>query len=84
MPAWAGKGESAWGVLAGLAKNIGVDITGCNNDTAVQAEINADQAEGAKYGVSGTPALFIGSQVMPGAISAEAFAAAVNKELAAQ
>ncbi len=81
---WSGKGEAANAMMKDLAVDVGAEATiyeTCMADPEMDNEINADMAEGQKYGVSGTPALFIGTQVMPGAIGPEAFEAAVESEL---
>ncbi len=81
---WSGKGEGAKAEMKKYAQELVLDETAfdeCVNDKDMVAEVKADQAEGAKYGVSGTPALFIGKQVMPGAIGPKAFEDAVNSEL---
>ena len=81
---WSGKPD-ADDHFASLASDLGIDVgrfETCMKDPETLAEIKADQAEGSTFGVSGTPALFIGSQVMPGAIGPEAFENAVNAELA--
>ncbi len=64
------------------ADKLGVDIAECVKSTAIDEEIKADQTEGSTYGVSGTPALFIGKSIMPGAIDATTFEAAVEAEMA--
>jgi protein-disulfide isomerase len=80
---WSGKtGQEA--VFAGkYAKAAGssVDAAACIADTDVAAEVSGDMQEGGSFGVSGTPSVFIGTQIMPGAIGAEAFKAAVEAEL---
>lgn len=82
--------QQAWGQKSGadleaylveLAQAQGADITSCINDEAVRAEIDADMAEGSKYGVSGTPGLFVGSQFIPGAIGADQMRAAIEAEM---
>lgn len=81
---WSGKGEEAKAHFKTLAKELILDEGGfdtCMNDIAMQEEVKADQEEGSKYGVSGTPALFIGKQIMPGAIGVAAFEQAVEEEL---
>lgn len=57
------------------------NLLSCSQSAETLAEIQADMAEGTQYGVSGTPALFIGTQIMPGAIGPETFEAAVKAEL---
>lgn len=78
---WSGKGEAAVTHLTSLAQDLGVDITECMNDEEIKAEIMADLAEGQKQGVRGTPALFIGTKIMPGAIGPAVFEAAVEEQL---
>ena len=78
---WSGKGDAGKSFLIAKASDLGVDINSCLEDPTVKTEIDADQAEGYLYGVSGTPALFIGGQVMPGAIGPDVFENAVNTEL---
>jgi len=78
---WSRKGEAAKTHFNKLASGLGVDISDCVDSTEVSKELAEDQQEGAKYGVRGTPALFIGRQMMPGAIGAAAFEKAVNDEL---
>ncbi len=80
--AWNGKGpETANNYFIGLAKDLDVEIVDCMADKTLEAEIAADIEEGQKYGVSGTPALFIGNSVMPGAIDAATFEQAVENAL---
>ncbi len=79
--AWSGKGAEARTQMIALADNMGIDITSCMSDPAIEAEMQADLAEGSRFGVSGTPALFIGTQMMPGAIGPDVFRAAVDQEL---
>lgn len=81
-----GKGDSGardfvvdMGIAAGFEAD---DFRACMVDTATQQEITADIAEGQKYGVTGTPALFIGEQNIPGAISEDQFRQIVEQELA--
>lgn len=82
---WSGKGEgNAKLHFKTLAMELILDedvFETCQNDKSMQEEVLADQAEGSKYGVTGTPALFIGKQIMPGAIGAAAFEKAVEEEL---
>jgi protein-disulfide isomerase len=80
---WSGKTEAPE-IMKKLALELGIDETAydtCIADPETLAEAKADLAEGQSFGVTGTPSLFIGTQKMPGAISAEKFEAAVNAEL---
>lgn len=79
---WSGK-SNVVDLAKNYAKTAGATTEGlqtCIAETSDE-EIKADMQEGSSYGVSGTPALFIGSQVMPGAIGPDAFKAAVEAEL---
>jgi len=69
--------------VADYASEQGIDIQSClvENGNSIQAEVAADTAEGAKYGVSGTPTIFVGTQILPGAVGPAALSAAVNAEL---
>lgn len=51
------------------------------NKDAYDAAIAANRAEGAKFGVTGTPGSIIGTQLISGAQPPEAFVAAVEAEL---
>lgn len=66
--------------LTDLAQTHGADITTCLNDESTIAEIQEDLEEGQKYGVTGTPGLFIGGQFAPGAIGPEALRSMVEAE----
>lgn len=79
---WQRKGvDKATEYLVGLAGGLGVDIATCIKDPELDTEIQQDQAEGQRYGVAGTPALFIGTKILPGAIDAKTFEATVNAQL---
>ncbi len=64
-----------------LASEQGVDIAACMADAGVRAEIDADMEEGRRFGVTGTPSVFVGTQILPGAVGPAALSAAVNAEL---
>lgn len=53
----------------------------CVNDSEVRKEVEADMAEGEKYGVSGTPAFFINGVMIEGAQPIEAFIKVIDQEL---
>ncbi len=81
---WSGKGPGADAHYKTLAEEMVLDgdsFAACMDDESMKEEILADQEEGQKFGVSGTPALFIGKQIMPGAIGPEAFEQAVEEEM---
>lgn len=81
---WSGKGDAANTTYTKtVAAGLDLDenkFSACISDSSKNAEIQKDLAEGGTYGVTGTPALFIGTQIMPGAIGAAAFEAAVTAE----
>lgn len=65
-----------------LAQQFGVTIKESTwNDGALNQELYGDIDEGRKYGVSGTPALLIGKDLISGAISASTLEQAVEKAL---
>lgn len=78
---WSGKGEVAKTHMQTLATDLGIEIATCMDNKVIKTEITGDMTEGQTIGVTGTPALFIGSQIMPGAISPETFEKAVEEEL---
>ncbi len=71
------------------ASILSLDIdafTSCLNDPAINAEIDADIAHGVQYGVSGTPAFFIGNDdtgyvLVTGAKPFEAFVDVIDRNL---
>lgn len=69
--------------VADYASEQGVDIQAClaNDGAVLQAEVMADIAEGSRYGVTGTPSIFVGTQILPGAVAPATLSAAVNAEL---
>ncbi|XDD51811.1 DsbA family protein [Leptospira sp. WS92.C1] len=67
-----------------LARKTGLDMqifSRCVNDEAVKKEVEADMAEGEKYGVSGTPAFFINGIMVEGAQPIDAFIKVIDQEL---
>lgn len=67
-----------------LARGLGLDMkvfSQCVNDSEVRKEVEADMAEGEKYGVSGTPAFFINGVMIEGAQPIEAFIKVIDQEL---
>lgn len=75
---WSGAGDNARHHMNNLAKNLGVDILACMEDEAGTLEIGKDQAEGVTYGVAGTPAVFVGKQILPGAVGPDVLEAAIR------
>ena len=81
--AFGGKGDAgAKAYLIEESAGFGIAdqdaFAACVNSGEMDAEIQADVQEGVKFGVSGTPAIFVGNKFIPGAISAEALIQAVN------
>jgi len=78
---WSGKGDVR-DFFIELALDIGVELDRkCLADPKILAEIDADIAEGKEVGVSGTPAIFVGSQILRGAIPGEILREAVEVEI---
>ena len=82
---WSGAGtEKAATIATEYAAKIGAstrNLKNCMTSEAVLSEIENDMEEGAKYGVSGTPGVFVGTQIIPGAVGPEVLEAAVEAEL---
>ena len=82
---WSGAGtDKAATIAAEYAAKIGAstrNLKNCMTSEAVLSEIENDMKEGAKYGVSGTPGVFVGTQIIPGAVGPEVLEAAVEAEL---
>ena len=72
--------------LLAHASALGLDVTRFTADLdspRAQAVLDRDQAEAAKVGVDGTPTFFVNGTPLIGAQPIEAFAAAIDKALAA-
>jgi protein-disulfide isomerase len=72
--------ENAAQVLAGFAADLGLDVDAynqCVSNGRYTAAIQANLDEGARLGVSGTPAFFINGFLFSGALPFETFAANV-------
>ena len=70
--------------LVGYATQIGLDLDAwstCRDDPAQVAEVQKDMQDGAKAGVSGTPAFFINGIMLSGAQPFEAFKDIIDREL---
>ncbi len=84
--AFGGRGdEGARTFLLGKAEEWGLDKTAmetCMTSQETKDEIAADIAEGAQWGVSGTPALYVGNEFVPGAIGADKLKELVESQLA--
>lgn len=80
-----GAGELNETVYGELATGIGLDATAfaaCRADPSQIAAVNLDQAEGARAGVSGTPAFFINGIPLSGARPLADFTRIIDAELA--
>lgn len=67
------------------AKNLGLDVAEfktCMTDGDFGYKIDQHMVEGAEFGVSGTPAMFINGQMVSGAVSFEELKAIIDEELA--
>ena len=70
--------------LVSYATEINLDLEKwhtCRKDPAQTAEVKKDQADGAKVGVSGTPAFFINGILLSGALPFEQFQEIIDLEL---
>jgi protein-disulfide isomerase len=66
------------------AKDLGLDATAfdeCLDSGRHAADVQKDMAEGARYGVSGTPAFFVNGRSLVGAQPFEGFAQVIDDEL---
>lgn len=83
---FANQGSNSAESVKNLAKNLGYDISSCLDSEEMKAEVQADFADGQKYGIRGTPGFLIGSdgkyQVLSGACPYSAFQQAFDAELA--
>jgi protein-disulfide isomerase len=73
------------GDLRKLAADNGLDIgrwDECRKDPAMAAEVQADEQDGAKLGVTGTPAFFVNGVFLNGAQPFEKFKQIIDRELA--
>ena len=73
--------------LAESAKGIGIDETkfrACLSSGKFRSKVDADQQDGAKAGVSGTPAFFINGSSLEGSQPLSAFEKVIDAELAAK
>jgi len=71
-------------IFKGLAKEVGLDMTGfetCFDSGKYQAAVKKDIEEGNRLGVTGTPAFFINGRIVSGAQPLEAFARIIDDEL---
>lgn len=64
------------------AQELGFDIGTCLDSGQFVKEVQADTAEGASYGVQGTPAFFVNGNLLSGAYPFAAFKQLIDQELA--
>jgi protein-disulfide isomerase len=81
-----GTGTIAYGVteLKAWAAQIGVDapkFNSCLDSEKYASKVEKDTADGAKYGVSGTPTLFVNGKIIVGAQPFAQFKALIDAEL---
>lgn len=80
--AWAGQGEQANEVFAGLAEDVGLDgdeLRACLEDGRFENVIQANLNEAAALGVTSTPSFFIAGLPISGARPYELFEFAVGR-----
>jgi protein-disulfide isomerase len=71
--------------LVSYAQQAGLDLVAfevCTTARTHRAEVQTDFEEGVRVGVTGTPTFFINGRAMSGALPIEAFARAIDEELA--
>lgn len=82
-----GQENSGWAAAANqkkFAKDLGLDTTKfnqCMDSHLYQKEVQAETAAGKKYGVSGTPSVFVNGKIFVGAQPASAFVQAIEEGL---
>ena len=78
------KGTAQFGAteLKKWAKDLGYNIDSCLDSGKYKSEIAKDQADGASYGVQGTPAFFVNGKLLSGAQPYAAFKQVIDAELA--
>jgi protein-disulfide isomerase len=83
--------QDSWGKVVSTqkfkdyARTLGLDATKfnkCLDSTQYQSIIDADKGEAMNFGLSGTPAIFINSQLKKGVLSTEDLQIAIDQELA--
>ncbi len=84
-----GQENSGWATeekLLGMAGAVGINTAQLSsaiakNQSAYQAEIDADKQEGSSMGIVSTPSFVIGTQLIVGAQPASVFTQAINSQL---
>lgn len=86
QPVVAGKYKSFDEAIKDVAKQAGVKdqnkLVTCMNSGEKKSIVDADEAEGSGFGVSGTPAFFINGRLLAGAYPFEEFKKIIDEELA--
>lgn len=77
---WSQMGESE-AYFTNMASELGYEVSSCMQSSEIESEIMADMSEGSRYGVSGTPTVFVGTQILPGAVGPAVLRSAVESEL---
>lgn len=83
---WSGN-ANAQNLLLGYAENAGADratVAECMTEGAILQEIQSDMQRAQELGVRGTPAVFVGRKILPGAVPAQVTEAAIKSELERQ
>ncbi len=63
------------------AKDLGYDVGACLDSGKYKGAVDADTAEGASYGVQGTPAFFVNGNMLSGAYPYASFQQLIEAEL---
>lgn len=82
---FANQGHLAPADLEQRAADLGLDTAkfdACLHSGRYASRVQADVADGSRYGVTGTPAFFINGRPLVGAVPYESFARLINDELA--
>ena len=69
------------------ARDLGLDVERFRRDVAsaeVKARVDADSAEAARLGVTGTPGFFVNGRFLSGAQPFDSFKRLIDQELAAR
>ena len=84
---YAGDADATAPTMQLYAQQLGLDAAKfeeCRSTRKFQAQVRADEAEGAKLGVAGPPGFFINGRFLSGAQPVEAFTKIIDEELAAR
>jgi predicted DsbA family dithiol-disulfide isomerase len=84
---YGGASDASPATMQAYAKDVGLDAAAfetCRSTRKFQSQVQADVAEGTKFGVTGTPAFFINGRFLSGAQPLEAFVKIIDEELQAR